>query len=205
MRIHTWPWKEAMNREYSGVQAYKFYLEKNYQQAINTIKTLQKRDDVKPYLSAEYLYYLGLVYLELGDNYKRVSLEAFTRSAIISNELAMTNLLSLLYVGRLLINSNNPYAHMADEYINVAVEDAVIFGDSYRADLIKSTYYYTLQINLERAEARKKTLEIVAVVVSIFLVTLGFCLFLLLRSNKENENDRKELSVTNAPPARIPH
>ena len=183
--------------EYLSVQAYKFYLEKNYQQAINTIKTLQKRDDVKPYLSAEYLYYLGLVYLELGDNYKRVSLEAFTRSAIISNELAMTNLLSLLYVGRLLINSNNPYAHMADEYINVAVEDAVIFGDSYRADLIKSTYYYTLQINLERAEARKKTLEIVAVVVSIFLVTLGFCLFLLLRSNKENKNNRKKLSVTN--------
>ena len=184
--------------EYLSVQAYKFYLEKNYQQAINTIKTLQKRDDVKPYLSAEYLYYLGLVYLELGDNYKRVSLEAFTRSAIISNELAMTNLLSLLYVGRLLINSDNPYAHMADEYINVAVEDAVIFGDSYRADLIKSTYYYTLQINLERAEARKKTLEIVAVVVSIFLVTLGFCLFLLLRSNKENKNNRKKLSVTNA-------
>ncbi len=184
--------------EYLSVQAYKFYLEKNYQQAINTIKTLQKRDDVKPYMSAEYLYYLGLVYLELGDNYKRVSLEAFTRSAIISNELAMTNLLSLLYVGRLLINSDNPYAYMADEYINVAVEDAVIFGDSYRADLIKSTYYYTLQINLERAEARKKTLEIVAVVVSIFLVTLGFFLFLLLRSNKENKNNRKKLSVTNA-------
>ena len=149
-------------------------------------------------MSAEYLYYLGLVYLELGDSYKRVSLEAFIRSAIISNELAMTNLLSLLYVGRLLINSDNPYAYMADEYINVAVEDAVIFGDSYRADLIKSTYYYTLQINLERAEARKKTLEIVAVVVSIFLVTLGFFLFLLLRSNKENKNNRKKLSVTNA-------
>ena len=153
--------------EYLSVQAYKFYLEKNYQQAINTIKTLQKRDDVKPYMSAEYLYYLGLVYLELGDSYKRVSLEAFIRSAIISNELAMTNLLSLLYVGRLLINSDNPHAYMADEYINVAVEDAVIFGDSYRADLIKSTYYYTLQINLERVEAQK-TLEIVAVVVSIF-------------------------------------
>ena len=55
-----------------------------------------------------------------------------------------------------------------------------------------------MQINLERAEARKKTLEIVAVVVSIFLVTLGFCLFLLLRSNKENKNNRKKLSVTNA-------
>ncbi len=107
-------------------------------------------------MSAEYLYYLGLVYLELGDSYKRVSLEAFIRSAIISNELAMTNLLALLYVGRLLINSDNPHAYMADEYINVAVEDAVIFGDSYRADLIKSTYYYTLQINLERALKRKK-------------------------------------------------
>ena len=52
--------------EYLSVQAYKFYLEKNYQQAINTIKPCRKGMTSSLIWSAEYLYYLGLVYLELG-------------------------------------------------------------------------------------------------------------------------------------------
>lgn len=149
-------------------------------------------------MSAEYFYYLGLVYLELGDSYNSVAFEAFAKSTIISNEQAITSLLSPMYVGKLLIASDDPHVDMADEYVNVAFEDAVIFGNRYRAGLIRSTYYYVLQINMERVEARQKTLDMVVIVVSSFLVTLGGFLFLLLYNNKKLKSNRKELSESNA-------
>lgn len=184
--------------KYLSVQAYKFYLEKNYLQAVNTIKTLQKRNDVTPLMRAEYLYYLGLIYLELGDDYNEISFEAFIRSAIICNEHAITNLLSSMYVGKLLINSDDPHIEMADEYVNASFENAAIFGDKYMLGFISSTYYYILQINLERAEADRRTLTLIIMVVSSFLVMLGGGLLLLLRNNRKLKNIREELSESNA-------
>lgn len=183
--------------DYMAVLARKAYIEKNYQQSLNTIKLLLKNDSLNPYQRAEYYSFLGMLYVEMDRNSSAEALNAFATSAILCNELTITKSLSLFYVAVLLIDTDHPCMDDAYGYFDIALENAQIFGDKYRRDFIKATYYSIQSLKLEKADMEQRSFKYIVAAILMVIMILTISLVVLWYNYVGLKKSREKLTEYN--------